>query len=46
MPLLLEQETNSKSNDTELILAALNQCTEKQRNDALALLRLFLAAIR
>ncbi|WP_235782074.1 helix-turn-helix domain-containing protein [Paenibacillus senegalensis] len=44
--LLLEQETNNKSNDTELILAALNQCTKKQRNDALALLRLFLAAIR
>lgn len=33
-------------NETELIISALNQCTEKQRKDAYALLKLFLAAIR
>lgn len=31
--------------ETENILAALNQCTEKQRKDALELLKLFLAAV-
>ncbi|MEK0314861.1 helix-turn-helix domain-containing protein [Cohnella sp. 56] len=39
-----KQPTNS--NETELINDALNQCTEKQRKDAFALLKLFLAAIR
>lgn len=34
------------TNETELIIAALNQCTEKQRKDAYALLKLFLTAIR
>ncbi|MCL6456629.1 MAG: helix-turn-helix domain-containing protein [Gorillibacterium sp.] len=32
-------------NEIENILAALNQCTEKQRKDSLELLRLFLSAI-
>ncbi|CAH1213260.1 hypothetical protein PAECIP111893_03657 [Paenibacillus plantiphilus] len=36
----------SPHNETELIIAALQQCTEKQRKDALALLKLFLTAIR
>ncbi|MEF2966733.1 helix-turn-helix transcriptional regulator [Paenibacillus sp. M1] len=31
--------------ETEIIIDALNQCTEKQRKDAFALLRLFLTAI-
>lgn len=45
--LLLGQDASAATHDeTELILAALNQCTEKQRKDALALLRLFLTAIR
>ncbi|MFB9278687.1 helix-turn-helix domain-containing protein [Cohnella cellulosilytica] len=33
-------------NETDLIISALNQCTDKQRKDALALLKLFLTAIR
>ncbi|WP_373231837.1 helix-turn-helix domain-containing protein [Cohnella sp.] len=45
--LLLGQEENATPYDeTALIMAALNQCTEKQRKDALALLKLFLTAIR
>lgn len=32
--------------ETELIVAALNQCTDQQRKDAHALLKLFLTAIR
>lgn len=32
--------------ETEMILSALNQCTEKQRKDAYALLKLFLTATR
>ncbi|WP_178023486.1 helix-turn-helix domain-containing protein [uncultured Paenibacillus sp.] len=31
--------------ETDLIIDALNQCTEKQRKDAYALLKLFLTAI-
>jgi transcriptional regulator with XRE-family HTH domain len=31
--------------ETKNILAALNQCTEKQRKDALELLKLFLSAV-
>jgi len=45
--LLLGQNSNATMYDeTELIVAALNQCTEKQRKDALALLKLFLTAVR
>lgn len=45
--LLLDQEESATPYDeTRLIMAALNQCTEKQRKDALALLKLFLTAIR
>lgn len=45
--LLLGSSAQTKpNNDMELIIAALNQCTEKQRKDAYALLKLFLAAIR
>lgn len=45
--LLFGNSESSKSHDeTELIIAALNQCSEKQRKDAYALLRLFLTAIR
>ncbi|OXS56963.1 transcriptional regulator [Cohnella sp. CIP 111063] len=44
--LLLGQDANTTTYDeTELIIAALNQCTEKQRKDALALLKLFITAI-
>ncbi|MCD9023497.1 helix-turn-helix domain-containing protein [Cohnella silvisoli] len=45
--LLYGDKAQDKPNDeTELIIAALNQCTEKQRKDALALLKLFITAIR
>lgn len=45
--LLLEHEAKVTPDDeTELIVSALRHCTEKQRKDALALLRLFLTAIR
>lgn len=44
--LLLDQEANTPGDETALILAALHNCTEKQRQDALALLRLFLNAIQ
>jgi len=45
--LLLPHEENAEPNtDTELIMAALNQCTDRQRQDALALIRLFLKAIQ
>lgn len=45
--LLLGSSDQTKHYDeTELIVDALNQCTEKQRKDAYALLRLFLTAIR
>lgn len=44
--LLLDQEAGISSDETALILAALHNCTEKQRQDALALLRLFLNAIQ
>ncbi|WP_202887413.1 helix-turn-helix domain-containing protein [Cohnella zeiphila] len=36
----------ANSNEAELIIDALKQCTEKQRKDAYALLKLFLTAIR
>lgn len=45
--LLLGGSDQAKSYDeTEFIVHALNQCTDKQRKDAYALLRLFLTAIR
>ncbi|TNJ59075.1 helix-turn-helix transcriptional regulator [Paenibacillus hemerocallicola] len=45
--LLFGSSTSTKLHDeTQLIIAALNQCTEKQRRDAYALLKLFLTAIR
>jgi transcriptional regulator with XRE-family HTH domain len=45
--LLLGNRSHSNSHDeTETIIAALKQCTEKERKDALALLKLFLTAIR
>jgi transcriptional regulator with XRE-family HTH domain len=44
--LLLGNAIKDSSNETELILSALNQCTEKQRKDAVALLRLFITAIQ
>ena len=42
---LIIEDTNVLSNEAEII-AALNQSTEKQRQDALSLLKLFLNAIR
>lgn len=44
--LLLDQDAGAAYDETELMLAALNHCTEKQRKEALALLKLFLNAIR
>lgn len=45
--LLLGTASESRHQDeTEMIIHALNQCTEKQRKDAHALLKLFLTAIR
>lgn len=44
--LLLGNATKDSSNEIELILSALNQCTEKQRKDAITLLRLFITAIQ
>ncbi|WP_027085819.1 helix-turn-helix domain-containing protein [Cohnella panacarvi] len=45
--LLLGTSDQTKPHDeTELIIAALEQCTEKQRKDAYALLKLFLTAIQ
>lgn len=45
--LLLNKEVNtSESSETASIIAALNNCTEQQRKDALALLKLFLSAIK
>lgn len=45
--LLFGSSDQTNTNDeTELIIDALNQCTEKQRRDAYALLKLFLTAIR
>lgn len=45
--LLLGSTSESKLHDeTEMIIDALNQCTEKQRKDAYALLKLFLTAVR
>lgn len=44
--LLFGQDTDARTNsEVEIITAALNQCTEKQRQDASALLKLFLSAI-
>lgn len=42
--MLLGKSNCDRSNETELIISALNQCTEKQRKDAFALLKLFLTA--
>lgn len=44
--LLLNHNTDAANSETTRILTALNNCTEKQREDALALLRLFLNAIQ
>ncbi|MEK3899274.1 helix-turn-helix domain-containing protein [Paenibacillus sp. FSL R7-0179] len=44
--LLLDNEASSMSDESELIMAALQNCTEKQRKDALALLKLFLNAVK
>ncbi|MCY9667588.1 helix-turn-helix domain-containing protein [Paenibacillus alginolyticus] len=44
--LLSQEESATPYDETGLIMAALNQCTEKQRKDALALLKLFLTAIQ
>lgn len=44
--LLGQEESAAPYDETGMIMAALNQCTEKQRKDALALLKLFLTAIR
>jgi transcriptional regulator with XRE-family HTH domain len=44
--LLLGKRDHERITETEMILSALNQCTEKQRKDAYALLKLFLTAIR
>jgi transcriptional regulator with XRE-family HTH domain len=42
--LLLGQEEDRISEETSIILSALDQCTERQRKDAYALLKLFLTA--
>lgn len=39
-------DQSNPHDETEQIIAALNQCTERQRKDAYALLKLFLTAIR
>jgi transcriptional regulator with XRE-family HTH domain len=44
--LLLDNLQDTTRDETELILDALNHCTEKQRKDAIALLKLFLTAIK
>ncbi len=44
--LLLQNVYAEPSNEIELIMAALQQCTDKQRKDSLALLKLFLTAIQ
>lgn len=44
--MLLGKSNCDRSDETELILSALNQCTERQRKDAYALLKLFLKAIQ
>jgi transcriptional regulator with XRE-family HTH domain len=44
--LLLGQEKDKSTNETSLILSALDQCTERQREDAYKLLKLFLTAIQ
>jgi len=44
--LLLGQENDHSSDEISLILASLNHCTEQQRKDACALLKLFLTAIQ
>lgn len=45
--LLLPHDQHAEPHtETELILAALNQCTDQQRQDALSLVRLFLKAIQ
>lgn len=43
--LLLGKSDCNRSNETEVILSSLDQCTEKRRQDALALLKLFLTAV-
>lgn len=42
----LDQNQPKIQDETSLILDALDQCTDKQRKDAYALLKLFLTAIR
>jgi len=44
--LLLGQEEDHRADETSLINSALDQCTEDQRKDAYALLKLFLKAIK
>ncbi len=44
--MLLGKSNYDHSDETELILSALTQCTERQRKDAYTLLKLFLTAIQ
>lgn len=44
--LLFGKDNNENSDEAALILSALDQCTEKQRRDAVSLLKLFLVAIK
>lgn len=44
--LLGETTPTANTNELELITSALSKCTEKQRKDAYALLKLFLKAIQ
>lgn len=44
--ILLGRAENKPAREQDMILAALEQCTERQRKDAYALLKLFLSAIQ
>ncbi|GBF78495.1 transcriptional regulator [Paenibacillus sp. 598K] len=44
--LLIDSDEDTPKNETGLVLAALANCTDKQRQDAVALLKLFLKAIK
>ncbi|MFZ5974023.1 MAG: helix-turn-helix domain-containing protein [Bacillota bacterium] len=44
--LLLGKADNTSSDDTNLIVSALNHCTKQQHKDAYELLKLFLKAIK
>lgn len=44
--LLYGKPVDEPSNECDLIFSAIDACTEKQRKDALALLKLFLRAIQ